>query len=850
MALIINHNISAMNTQRNLERTSRNLAKSLQKLSSGYKINVAADDPSGLIISEQLRSQTSGLERAIRNSQEAFNVIGIAEGALIEINEILRTLRGLALHAANSGITASDQIRADQAEVDSAIQTIDRIANTTKYSDQFLLNGSKGLVYSRTTVVDDSMDLALLNIDQTRIDQIFKRAGVSMDISFNGRLTSSQPDYAQETRRAYFEADDNNTSADIGGNEVSADQRFIITGNNGARAFSFAAQTNLGSIASAIDNLKDSTGVGCQLILASNVAPADSTLAALDLSASTTRAAGGVEVYAANLDDDDATNDKILGADIRGTDALSNTRFLVGKNTDGQGRLYVKVTRIYDSWDSVGGAAGADGTDDSVDFEVYKDTDLTMLVGSGSSVQSATGGANPSLDPADYTLNFSPANASGLSADDVLLALNASQVALDDVVIIGATGQEFGNADDGMDYSSLALAGFNDGVNTPDAASILSGVNLGTNTDMGGNLYFRASGAAASRTIEVFKDASMASADLVASGTADLSAGGSIRLEAENDSGLYLTLTFGGAASAGAETGTLTFDQLGLRLYSVEYGSSQYIRLQNKEGSLWGYYSSPAENSFTFVTEGQTIQENGADATVTLNGMRLTSNGLTATVATPDISGSLVFQEGTLGAARIAQAGYDVGSLYSRATALQAVEDEATPTLINTFTYATNARHVTTETLSNFLGGMQYQLSENDGDQARTVYAIPSMAVPDLGQIILDGTTYTLQDVLGGGEASLAKDPVKAMKIISKAVDDVSSLRARLGAFQKNMLQTNINSLDVTVENIVQTESAIRDANMAAETTEFTKNQIMVQAGTSMLAQANVVSQSVLKLLE
>src|SRR5210317_1000989 len=111
MSLIINHNISALNTQRNLKLTSKSLAKSLQKLSSGYKINVASDDPSGLIISEQLRAQTHGLERAIRNSQEASNVIGIAEGALIEMNEILRTMRALALHAANSGITSPDQIR-------------------------------------------------------------------------------------------------------------------------------------------------------------------------------------------------------------------------------------------------------------------------------------------------------------------------------------------------------------------------------------------------------------------------------------------------------------------------------------------------------------------------------------------------------------------------------------------------------------------------------------------------------------------------------------------------------------------------------------------------------------------
>ena len=117
MALSIAHNISAINTQRNLVISNRNLAKSLEKLSSGYRINTGQDGPADLIISEQLRAQSVGLERAIRNTQEATNVLGIAEGALNEMNEILKKMRALALHASNSGITSSTQVAADQAEL-------------------------------------------------------------------------------------------------------------------------------------------------------------------------------------------------------------------------------------------------------------------------------------------------------------------------------------------------------------------------------------------------------------------------------------------------------------------------------------------------------------------------------------------------------------------------------------------------------------------------------------------------------------------------------------------------------------------------------------------------------------
>jgi flagellin len=123
------------------------------------------------------------------------------------------------------------------------------------------------------------------------------------------------------------------------------------------------------------------------------------------------------------------------------------------------------------------------------------------------------------------------------------------------------------------------------------------------------------------------------------------------------------------------------------------------------------------------------------------------------------------------------------------------------------------------------------------------------MVMANVGQIEWEGKTYTLQDVLGGGVASLDRDPVLAMRIIGQAVDDVTTLRGRLGAFQANMLQTNQNSLEVALEMLTTTESAIRDTNMAEESTEFTKNQVLLQAGTAMLAQANQINKNILQLL-
>jgi len=141
------------------------------------------------------------------------------------------------------------------------------------------------------------------------------------------------------------------------------------------------------------------------------------------------------------------------------------------------------------------------------------------------------------------------------------------------------------------------------------------------------------------------------------------------------------------------------------------------------------------------------------------------------------------------------------------------------------------------------------------------VLSIQNMAVANMGKItrtgyweqgspVLTEKTFTMQDVMGGGHASLLVDPLLAMSIIDKAINDVSDLRARLGAAQINLLETNANNLRVAIENIAKTESNIRDTDMAAEMTEFTKNSILQNAGMTMLAQANAVQQNVLALLQ
>ncbi|MBT4432704.1 MAG: flagellin, partial [Nitrospinaceae bacterium] len=119
MGLRINQNIAALNAARNLRSTDAAMSKSLERLSSGFRINRAADDPAGLIISENLRAQIAGLGQAVKNSSNAVNVVRTAEAALDEVLKQLRAIRTLALDALNTGSSDAIARAADQTQIDS-----------------------------------------------------------------------------------------------------------------------------------------------------------------------------------------------------------------------------------------------------------------------------------------------------------------------------------------------------------------------------------------------------------------------------------------------------------------------------------------------------------------------------------------------------------------------------------------------------------------------------------------------------------------------------------------------------------------------------------------------------------
>ena len=185
--MVVQHNLSAMNTNRQLSGVQSAQSKSTEKLSSGYRINRAGDDAAGLSISEKMRSQIRGLNKASSNAQDGISLVQVAEGALNETHSILQRMNELATQAANDTNTSTDRT-AIQAEIDQLTSEINRIQSTTQFNTMNLLDGtfsSKDLQVGSLSgqsigISIKNMNASSLGVDALRVSS-FASAGSSMD---------------------------------------------------------------------------------------------------------------------------------------------------------------------------------------------------------------------------------------------------------------------------------------------------------------------------------------------------------------------------------------------------------------------------------------------------------------------------------------------------------------------------------------------------------------------------------------------------------------------------------------------------------------------------------------------
>lgn len=230
----INTNVSSLIAQRVLSKNNSNLNTSLERLSTGLKINTGKDNPAGLIASENLRAEKAGIRQAIDNASRASNIVGTAEGGLTEVSSLLTELQSLVSATANTGGLSQEEVDANQLQVDSILSTINRIAGSTAFQGTKLLNGNYDYTVS---------GVASTALDNVRINAAKISEGASINVVVQVTASSEL------------------ASVSYSGATVASGATIEVAGNLGTQQLSFAAGTTVSSVATAINAVKDATGV-------------------------------------------------------------------------------------------------------------------------------------------------------------------------------------------------------------------------------------------------------------------------------------------------------------------------------------------------------------------------------------------------------------------------------------------------------------------------------------------------------------------------------------------------------------------------------------------------------------
>lgn len=239
----INSNVPALRAIHQLRANNNDLQVRLERLATGLKINRGSDDPAGLIASEALRSEIRGIEQTIENSVRASNVISTAEGALAEVSSLLLQLQDLLVSSANDGGLTKEEIAANQLEVDSILDSLDRIANTTTFAGRKLLDGSGAYTVSSVSTAD----VASLSVFAAQVPRGSVR---QVQVQITQSAQTAQVQFIGQT---------------AGATSVTSAATIEIRGTLGSELLSFASGTSLVDIRAAINASTEVTGVSATL---------------------------------------------------------------------------------------------------------------------------------------------------------------------------------------------------------------------------------------------------------------------------------------------------------------------------------------------------------------------------------------------------------------------------------------------------------------------------------------------------------------------------------------------------------------------------------------------------------
>ncbi|RMF96984.1 MAG: flagellin [Planctomycetota bacterium] len=432
----INTNISSLNAQKTLARSNASLQESLTRLSTGLRINVGKDDPAGLIASETLRADITSVEKAITNSERANQMIATADSALGQVSSLLNDIRGLVSEAANTGALSSEQIAANQLQIDSSLEAIDRIANVTQFQGQRLLDGSLDFITSGV----DSDSITGLQIDQANFGSLSQ---IDVNVNVVSMATKASLNY--------------NKGA------LADDVVLEVGGKDGFEAFNFAAGSTIEDIAQAINLVSDALGV---------TATVQTEATAGEVVASSFGTENDITITA-NTAGEEAGDIRVKY--VKGTTSTTSATYTAASGND---PAKLVVTLGVEEW-----AAASGQVDDASDVNnaIQIDADIAGTEFNGVTINvTDTGGAiTLSYDHDTKTLNIG-INDGVTTADQLVTAIN-NDARISALFTASHVGESDGSGTlsvAGMNAAGLTLSGGVDGGTvTATANDVVSAIN-------------------------------------------------------------------------------------------------------------------------------------------------------------------------------------------------------------------------------------------------------------------------------------------------------------------------------------------------------------------------------------
>ena len=950
----INTNVSSLVAQNTLGRSNASLNEALTRLSTGLRINTGKDDPAGLIASENLRSDITSIRRAISNTDRANQVIATADSALGQVSSLLNDIRGLVTESANSGALSDAQISANQLQLDSSLEALNRIAQTTTFQGRRLLDGSLDFI---TTAGTNFTRLSDLQIDQANLGAT---GSVAIDISVASAATQAQVDVTQIPAATTAVS----SSGDLTFTDAvrQASGTVALDGTAATQASGSVTLTGVAEVDAAGDfsALADSGNVAGALVFDTNGAyqgaagdnltitfAEDGTAA---VAASTAALVGDVLTITVGTDDGGADNTPIAldtifqalrdGGQTDFTDIFTYTNGDISAGnytppTDAATSVTFSggVTEVLSNFSlsaDVGGLAdGVQGNTVDViindnntgDIAVYDSGANTLTVTvdqtGGATVDDVVNAINNS-EGANFTASTTTGSAAIQGADVTTfadpLSGGADAITSSFTLSADASGQADGalgndvelvivdnNTGNTASYDATAnqltvtldisgagatvtdlITAINNNVGSDFTATTTTGAAAVRATDVSPNPYTNilTNGQdAGSDVISITSDTTGTAANGVTVSLVEASSQGTTPAAAFVGSNIQVTVD-------NVETTTISdiasaID--GLAGYSASVtsngGSSTYIGSLDSvptaatlSGGVTG--SGGLANDVVLELSGTTGSEvltfeagtsldqlvAGINLLQDATGVSATANGTTlelssATYGSNALVDLNVISEGsgtTPSGAFTTALGQ--GSRVTGTDSVATINGIAANADGNVLTINTAALDITTTVAADFTGsvgftisggGALFQLGPDVVSNQQARLGIGSVNTAQLG-----GASGKLFQLGSGGSSELSSSNLdNAAAIVEEAIDQVTSLRGRLGAFQRTTLETNKNALNDTLVNLTDAESTIRDADFAAESAALTRSQILVQSGTTVLQITNQNPQNVLALL-